>query len=127
MPSVFAPPETVSAADRACRESGIAFLAIAAFTLVAALVRRDWLSIVDPVLLVPLGVLVWRKRSRIGATLGCVLALAIFAQTMMNVHVPLRASGGSNVPLALILAVAAVRGLMGTWAWRRLTLEPSAK
>jgi hypothetical protein len=115
----WGPIDTIEDADKVCRDSANAFFfvailqgAIGAFFAPAMLIDAAAFAI--------LAFLLRKLKSRVAAVLLLIVAGFVCISTVMNKINPESAVGGSNIFLAIIIMMAAIRAVQGSFKYHSL-------
>ena len=115
----WAPIETIEDADKVCRDSANAFFFVAILQgVIGAFLAPAML--LDAAAFAILAFLLRKLKSRVAAVLLLIVAGFVCISTVMNKINPDSASGGSNIFLAIIIMLAAVRAVQGSFKYHSM-------
>ena len=110
---MFAPIESRTDAEKVVKESAAAFLFVALLQAALAYFVNPAI-LIDAALYLVLGGALWIWKSRVAAVLLALLASAAIVVTVLN-KLGVTAQGGTNIILAVIIAIAAIRAVQATF------------
>ncbi len=120
---LFSRIETHEDAAKMVRETAVAFLVLAGIQALIGFFLAPS-TLVDAVVLAILALILWKGRSRVAALLLLVVSLGEAAVTVLN-RVGVTSQGGTNVILAVIMVIAAVRAVEATFKLRGKLSAPT--
>ena len=110
---MFSPIESRADAEKVAKESAAAFLFVGLLQAVLAYFVSPSI-LIDAILYLVLGGALWLWKSRVAAVLLALLATAAVVVTVLN-KMGVTSQGGTNIILAVIVAIAAIRGVQATF------------
>src|SRR5688572_13978125 len=118
----WGPIETIEDADKVCRDSANAFFFVAILQAVIGAFLAPAM-LIDAAAFAILAFLLRKLKSRVAAVLLLIVAGFVCISTVMNKINPESAVGGSNIFLAIIIMMAAIRAVQGSFKYHSMKVS----